>query len=743
MRLACGICLSSRSDVRDEATSPDADWVAVTDCGHVYHASCLNQWLAQKPADARACPLKCDFRNVKCDKRRAGARTATYSSLSSTRSEPMPVLKLFLTDVGGTHAGAPSSSSFSSDAVFLPADAVADEARYEDEDDEVNPPPRPRKRLRSRAKGKARAVVEDDEEQEEGARLVLDGPHAAGPSGASGGGGDDDNDVRRQWMQAMATVREQRQEIERLNQLHSALLTRVVSLQAGTDDISEAGSDSDDEVRCLRNRERDDDDSDDDGGPDAYDSDEDAYMGGGGGATNCPCRRCNPERHARDRLRARVAELEGRLASEVEAAREREQALAANTSELSARIERLQVERAELRQEFNALSNDYQTDQVKWKEAKEAYEKKLAQSGESGAARIEHLRARLAEREREITHLKASIDGIRYRADQESKQAQAAAAQAQRAASAHAAQAEERARAAEARLLDEEKASKRYAAANAGLNQSIANLRRKLQTLPSKRGVVNSDSDAEDAAPSLPARAFDRTTSSRSILSPSPPADDNVWINNNSALLGNSPRKQRHARTALDDWDLSRDLGPSRSGLLDGGGDAVDGGGDEGGGDANSVNDDDDELEYVDVTTGVPSAKPKAASTAHAKPPAGRGEVIELSDDDDDYGNEPDVVASSYFRRGAAKDRGGGTGKGKGNAALLQLATSTSSRPKSQRSAAAEPFATLTNSLGGQEHPVWKKAAVASSSRSKQDKHLPDLSRGRVDTGAKRHVRRT
>lgn len=41
MRLVCGICLSSQSDARAKGTDANEDWVAVTDCGHVYHAVSL------------------------------------------------------------------------------------------------------------------------------------------------------------------------------------------------------------------------------------------------------------------------------------------------------------------------------------------------------------------------------------------------------------------------------------------------------------------------------------------------------------------------------------------------------------------------------------------------------------------------------------------------------------------------------------------------------------------------------
>lgn len=354
--------------------------------------------------------------------------------------------------------------------------------------------------------------------------------------------------------------------------------------------------------------------------------------------------------------------------------------------------------------------------------------------------------------------LQASIDGIRYRADEETKQAQAMATKAQKSASVQVLRAEERARAAEARLDAEAQASRRYAAANATLHQSvrvipgspvpmptptadftlwllqITKLRRKLQALRGKRGVVGSDSDGgEDAAarapgPSLPTRASGRTELSRSDLSPSPPASvtglDDVCINNNSTLLGHSPRKQRHARTALVEWDLSHE--EERS--------ARHGGGSGGSGNDDDDDDDhiegdqgeDDELEYVDVATGAP------APAARPKLPTFRGEVIELSDDDDD--SEPDVVASSYFPREGGRRQATVAAAPPPAASTL---SGTSVHPASQR-ATGGPLATLTNQ--SHEHPVWKKATGASS--SKQDKHLPDFSRGRVETGVKRHVKR-
>ena len=262
-------------------------------------------------------------------------------------------------------------------------------------------------------------------------------------------------------------------------------------------------------------------------------------------------------------------------------------------------------------------------------------------------------------------------------------------------------------------------------------------MRQKLNLLRSKRGIVGSDSDAADATnasapgPGPSSRTLKRTTSSRSNFSLSPPASptDAVRINNISTLLGNSPRKQRHSRSAFDDWDLSReeDRPPAQGGLSPtrcGSGFQQEYG-DDG-------DEDDDELEYVDVTTGAPTAKP-APVAARPKPSSER--VIELSDDD----SEVDVVASSYFS-GAANRAEKGPAKVAGRPSASAPSSTTSRKPLA--AAAAGPFATLTNSIsgGGAVHPLWKKAATASS--SKQDKHLPDFSKGRVDTGAKRHVRR-
>lgn len=55
MRLACGICLSSQSDARAKGTDPNDDWVAVTDCGHVYHAVSLYNAV---PSDVCANPFR-------------------------------------------------------------------------------------------------------------------------------------------------------------------------------------------------------------------------------------------------------------------------------------------------------------------------------------------------------------------------------------------------------------------------------------------------------------------------------------------------------------------------------------------------------------------------------------------------------------------------------------------------------------------------------------------------------------
>lgn len=48
MRLVCGICLSSQSDARAKGTDANEDWVAVTDCGHVYHAVSLSVQYAMR-----------------------------------------------------------------------------------------------------------------------------------------------------------------------------------------------------------------------------------------------------------------------------------------------------------------------------------------------------------------------------------------------------------------------------------------------------------------------------------------------------------------------------------------------------------------------------------------------------------------------------------------------------------------------------------------------------------------------
>lgn len=429
MRLACGICLSSRSEARGEATPADADWVAVTDCGHVYHAvrrdcqrrtlvrggrvidrgqlftttttittlhrqSCLNQWLSSKPADARMCPIKCEFRNVKCDKRRVVVDSRGQAvTLRSTRPEPMPLLKLFLTDAGA----APSS-----DAVLPASESDAEgEAEDVEEDEEGDVKPPPRKRLRRNNKGKARVIDDDDDEEE---LPLSEVPPVAGPSSERPSGNnddnndnddnDDDNDMRRQWMQAMATVREQRAEIERLKQARMHL--RMQRVPGATSDGSDNSS-ADDDVECVFARLR-----DRGGSSGSYASNDDDLISAGQGA-DCRCRRCRPRGRTRRQLKARITELEAQLETRVVVALEQEEAYAAETSRLRDEVERLRVVYDELSQDFVAASNDYQTARVKWREAESAFKLKLEQSGENGAARIERLRGQLAEREREIT----------------------------------------------------------------------------------------------------------------------------------------------------------------------------------------------------------------------------------------------------------------------------------------------------------------------------------------------------
>ncbi|GAA5981844.1 hypothetical protein JCM10908_004634 [Rhodotorula pacifica] len=649
MRLSCGICLSSRSDARAQGTDANEDWVAVTDCGHVYHNSCLSQWTASKPDGARTCPCKCAFRNVKCDK-----RASSGMMRRSGMQEPMPTLKLYLTSASGN--GAPSS-----DAV-LASDDIAEE-------EDVKPP---RKRLRPSDKGKARA----EEESSDDAGI-------AGPS-------DETSSVdimRRQWSEALMTVRQQRAELTALEKTLQELNEDIADQDITIQELNAHIEDLEDDPPRHRRR--------------------DAY-----------CDVCATREE--EGLDEDIQELQAALED-------------ANASAQSAREEArdIEAERVQLLAECNALRNDFHTARIKWREAEVAYEAKLEQSGQSGVAMIEQLRARLGEREDEITHLKASIDGIRYQAEEKTKAAQAAATKAEHSASAEIMQAAGRVKAAEASLAKEVQSSKRYAAANKTLQESLDKCRRKYKELRHKRHIVGSDSDADDADGAVDppvaastSRSLARTDSSRSqIFSLSPPASPTaeLRINNNSTLLGNSPRKQRHSRNAFDDWDLSREE-DRENGRPEGRGDH---------------DDDDDELEYVDIATNAPFVKPVQPARAKATNP----NVIELSDDD----SELDVVSSSFFRRPSSNTVPKTASKGKGKAVARPSASassstsSSSSRPmRSQNSAG--PLATLTNSMGTHEHPLWKKAAATSS--SKQDKYLPDFTKGRVDTGVKRHVKR-
>lgn len=320
------------------------------------------------------CPCKCTFRNVKCDKHRATANGAVIAlARRSNMQEPMPLLKLFLT---GTGAGAPSS-----DAVLASDDVDVDEEEQAD----AQPP---KKRLRSNGKGKARAVPEQEEDSD-----LEEASPAAGPSNAKPDGGE----MRRQWMEAMATVREQRAEIARLNATNSDLLEQLEEATGGGSDEAD-----DDDDECLHDRiearrrgplgayGEDDEEFD------QYDFREDSFFDGEDG--ECHCKKCNPA-GSRSRLKERINELETCLKN----ADMREQTFVSRTSELHAQIKRLQDEREDLLREFNALGNDHQTARVKWREAEKAYKIRLQQAGESGAALIEKLRAEVAERDNEIT----------------------------------------------------------------------------------------------------------------------------------------------------------------------------------------------------------------------------------------------------------------------------------------------------------------------------------------------------
>ena len=339
--------------------------------------SCLNQWTASKPSDARLCPCKCTFRNVKCDKERAIANGAI--ARRSNMQEPMPLLKLFLT---GTGAGAPSS-----DAVLASDDVDVDE----EEGADAKPP---KKRLRPNGKGKARAVPEQEEDDSD----LDEASTAAGPSTEL----PRSDEMRRQWMEAMATVREQRAEIAKLNATNSDLLEQLEDAGGGGSDEADDDNDDDDDDECLYDRiearrrgplgaygSEDEENY-------RYDFREDSFFDGEDG--ECHCKKCNPE-GSRSRLKERIDELETRLKN----ADMREQTFVSRTSELHAQIKRLQDEREELLRDFNALGNDHQTARVKWREAEKAYKLRLQQAGESGAAIIELLRAELAERDNEIT----------------------------------------------------------------------------------------------------------------------------------------------------------------------------------------------------------------------------------------------------------------------------------------------------------------------------------------------------
>lgn len=254
------------------------------------------------------------------------------------------------------------------------------------------------------------------------------------------------------------------------------------------------------------------------------------------------------------------------------------------------------------------------------------------------------------------------------------------------------------------------------------LRAQLATLKMKLEKLKAKRGIAATESDVDEPAePLLSTRSLARTTSSRShfSLSPPPSPPTGVHVNNKSTVFATSPRKQRHARTPFDDWELSRDqeldqgaaasaeYHTIRTAMFDEG--------------------EDDELEYADAGTGAAVSQPTAASPRKARPA-----VIELSDDDDDddeveslVASRPAVVTSSHFGRKAP------TAKGKPSLGAAE------SRKTAQQQL---PFAALTNSLTSTSKPTWKRPEQAST--SKQDKWLPKLTEGLVETGSKRRVKR-
>ncbi|BGP31775.1 hypothetical protein JCM10296v2_003549 [Rhodotorula toruloides] len=505
MRLSCGICHCAESP-QCPPERIGRDFVALTDCGHLYHQSCLETWY--HTSNEKGCPMRCVYLNVKRDK--------PGRSLNSRLQEPLPFLTIFPTYDKGD---APSSDQ--------PAPT-----------EEANEPARKKRKL------KARAVLDD-----EGDEVQTESEASQDAAGI-----DEETRLRNQLREAMNTVREQRQALEgyrsAVNELRASASAPQQPAQsrrrAPPDDLNyyvsseEEFSDYDyeDDWTAFARRH-----------PYGREYDEEGK-----------CKRCGAAHDAQD-------ELED-LRSAVEAyEKDAETAVSAEEyARLEARLASLQTRHNELSAKYNELDNDYRTEKIAWRDEKQKLMTQLRESGDSGQEMIKELQAEVDRRDREILHINASIDGIRQVAQDQVQAAQRQVQRAETSASEARVAAKQSVREAEAKLKQEEEKRRRVEGANKRYEADLARLKKKnIAELRAKRNIVATDSDAEespaadDPSTSLPSRQFKRTASSRSYRSPSPPSDGPAHkVNNNSKLLA-SPTKKRHERTPMYECEVSRE----------------------------------------------------------------------------------------------------------------------------------------------------------------------------------------
>lgn len=636
--------------------------------------------------------MRCVYLNVKRDK--------PGRSLNSRLQEPLPFLTIFPTYDKG--------DALSSDQPGPP--------------EEANEPARKKRKL------KARAVPDD-----EGDEVQTESEASQGAAGI-----DEVTRLRNQLREAMNTVREQRQALAGYRSTDNELRASASAPQqpaqrrrAPPDDFDyyvsseEEFSDyhyEDDWTAFARRH------------PYGREYDEEGK-----------CKRCGAAHDAED-------ELED-LRSAVEAyEKDTETAVSAEEyARLEGRLASLQTRHNELSAKYNELDNDYRTEKIAWRDEKQKLMTQLRESGDSGQEMIKELQAEVDRRDREILQcvvlrLMTSITSLTCEAPAASTPASTGFAKSRRTRSKppnDRCSAPKRARArpelqpsrVSGRLR---RSSSRRRRSGGGWREptsgtkptcvarsfpsfalveltddvpQLARLKKKVAELRAKRGIVATDSDAEESpmtdnpSTSFPSRQFKRTASSRSYRSPSPPSDGPSFkVNNKSKLLA-SPTKKRHERTLMDECEVSREYS----------------------------DDEDDELEYADEETMRAAVREEQRlremeNEVPARPAKARN---------DDDSSDVEIVESSYFASSSAKAKQEApTRPLSAHNSLSNVSSSASSAQLSAKQ--PSPFPSLVSAKTAAAPP--KKQPLAKSS---SDKWLPSFASSHVvQTGPKRSVKR-